>query len=124
MGLLELAPHGYSALGQNEQQAQSDYAVQYPKKQQEASLKIPLTAVPLGGDLAGDPDDGLQPDSGSSSDSESPARTPTKPSSSGPPTFGLLEFARFFGTGLLASVSYLDPGLSPEWQGQSSAHCT
>jgi hypothetical protein len=78
-----------------------------------------ITAVPLGGGLGGDVDDGLSPDSGSSSDSDTLLGVPSpKKPSSGPPTFGLLDFARFFGTGLLASVSYLDPGLwsCTEWQ--------
>jgi hypothetical protein len=109
MGLLEMAPHhGYSALSNSDQQNQGSGVVHH--QQLEAGSKVPTAAVPLGGALAGDLDDGLQPDSGSSSDSDTLLPSPHK-SSSGTPTFGLLDFARFFGTGLLASVSYLDPGL-------------
>jgi hypothetical protein len=37
-----------------------------------------------------------------------------------PPRFSMVQFAQFFGTGLLASVAYLDPGKCPGSQPRRS----
>ncbi|KAJ9522400.1 hypothetical protein QJQ45_008309 [Haematococcus lacustris] len=90
------------------------------------------TVLPTGPSVGlmdgGDPPSPTKADAASVAEtSRSTTEPPCTPASAAKPSdgihrFRLLEFARFIGTGLLASVSYLDPGLTAQFISLHSWH--